>query len=59
MDAAENITTLIEELKQNGNANIDAVCNEDTPLYLADQWNSFDRKIKREFSPKLSHSLPR
>lgn len=46
---AENITTLIEELKKNGNANIEAVCSEDTPIIKADQWNNFDEKSKEDF----------
>lgn len=45
----ESITTLINELEKNGNNNIDAVCDEDTPSITAEQWNNFNEREKEEF----------
>ncbi|MEO7988208.1 MAG: class I tRNA ligase family protein [Chryseolinea sp.] len=48
----EPITTLIAELEKNGNKNIDAVCEDDTPTITAADWKSFDEKAKEEFLQK-------
>lgn len=45
----EPITTLIAELEKNGNKNIDAACDEDTPIITADQWKNFNEKEKENF----------
>lgn len=45
----EPITTLISELEKNGNKNIDAVCDEDTPFITAEQWKNFNEKQKEDF----------
>lgn len=45
----EPITTLITELEKNGNKNIDAACDEDTPIVTADQWKNFNEKEKENF----------
>jgi leucyl-tRNA synthetase len=45
----EPITTLIAELEKNGNKNIDAVCDDDTPSITAAEWKNFDEKAKEEF----------
>jgi leucyl-tRNA synthetase len=45
----EHITTLISELEKNGNKNIDAVCDEDTPSITAEQWKNFNEKQKEDF----------
>ncbi len=47
--ATENISSLTGELAKNGNGNIDAVCNENTPIITAHQWRNFDEKLKEEF----------
>lgn len=49
---AEPITTLIAELEKNGNKNIAAVTDEDTPAVTAEQWKSFDEKAKEDFLQK-------
>lgn len=45
----EPITTLTAELEKNGNKNIDAACDEDTPIITADQWKNFNEKEKENF----------
>ncbi|MBX2954802.1 MAG: leucine--tRNA ligase [Cyclobacteriaceae bacterium] len=45
----EPIETLIAELERNGNQNIEAACDEDTPLISAEQWRNFNEKEKEEF----------
>lgn len=45
----EPITTLIAELEKNGNQNIDAACDEDTPIITAEQWKKFNEKEKENF----------
>lgn len=45
----EPITTLISELEKNGNKNVDAVCDEDTPSITAEQWENFNEKQKEDF----------
>jgi len=50
--ATENISTLITELEKNGNKNIDAVCDEDTPLITAEEWKNFNEKEKENFLQK-------
>ncbi|MBL7844738.1 MAG: leucine--tRNA ligase [Cyclobacteriaceae bacterium] len=46
---SEPIETLIAELERNGNQNIEAACDEDTPLISAEQWRNFNEKEKEEF----------
>ncbi len=48
----EPIITLIAELEKNGNKNIDAVCDDDTPTITAADWKSFNEKAKEEFLQK-------
>ncbi|SKC55977.1 leucine--tRNA ligase [Ohtaekwangia koreensis] len=48
----EPIAILIAELEKNGNKNISAVCDEDTPVITAEQWKSFDEKGKEDFLQK-------
>jgi leucyl-tRNA synthetase len=45
----EPITTLIAELEKNGNKNIDAACDDETPIITADQWKNFNEKEKENF----------
>ena len=49
---AEPITTLIAELEKNGNKNIVAVADEDTPAISAEQWKGFNEKAKEDFLQK-------
>jgi leucyl-tRNA synthetase len=43
---AEPITTLIAAFERNGNADISAACDEDTPRIAAAEWKSLDEKGK-------------
>ncbi|KGO90457.1 leucine--tRNA ligase [Flavobacterium suncheonense] len=40
-DKAESIETLTVQFEQNGNANVNAVCDENVPSFTAAQWNAF------------------
>ncbi len=44
---AESIETLVEKFETEGNANINAVC-DDTPTFSAEDWNGWDIKRQRE-----------
>src|SRR6187455_2443115 len=46
---AEPIASLIAELEINGNKNIDAVCDEETPDVTAEQWKGFNEKEREDF----------
>jgi len=48
----EPLSTLIAELEKNGNKNIKAICDEDTPIITADQWKAFDEKSSEAFLQK-------
>lgn len=41
---AENISTLIAEFEKNGNANINACCDDDVRLFTAEEWKGFSEK---------------
>jgi leucyl-tRNA synthetase len=43
-DKAEHINTLIAEFEKNGNATVKAVCDEDTPIFSAEEWKNFSEK---------------
>lgn len=45
---AESIDTLISEFEKNGNANIDAPCDENTKAFTAAEWKSFSEKEKSD-----------
>ena len=45
---AEPIEKLVEEFEKNGNLNIDAACNPDTPQFTAEQWKSFNEKERQD-----------
>jgi len=51
-DKTEKIQTLIAELEKNGNKNIDAVCDDETPVITAEQWKSFNEQEKENFLQK-------
>ena len=46
-DKAEPIDNLLIELENNGNGNIRAACDEDTPLISATEWSQFNDKEKQ------------
>ena len=43
-DKALPISDLIEELARNGNAFVQSPCDEDTPLFTAEEWSSYSEK---------------
>ncbi|MEO2050670.1 MAG: leucine--tRNA ligase [Allomuricauda sp.] len=47
-DKAEDISTLISIFEKEGNANIEAACDDDTPKFSAGEWNNFSEKEKQE-----------
>lgn len=47
-DKAVSIDTLIALFEQNGNTQINAVCDDDVIAFTADQWKDFDQKKKEE-----------
>lgn len=51
-DKTEKIQALVAELEKNGNKNIDAACDEDTPIITADQWKNFSAQEKENFLQK-------
>lgn len=51
-DKAESVDTLIQLLETEGNANVEAVCDEDTPIVSATQWKQFSEKEQSDFLMK-------
>ena len=51
-DKAEPVDTLIAELSKNGNKNIQAACDEDTPAITAAQWQAFNEREREDFLQK-------
>ncbi|WP_318310580.1 leucine--tRNA ligase [Flagellimonas crocea] len=47
-DKAENIDSLISIFEKEGNANVEAACDDDTPTFDAATWNGFSEKEKQE-----------
>ncbi|MCU0428800.1 MAG: leucine--tRNA ligase [Cytophagaceae bacterium] len=45
---AEPISTLIQRFEQNGNAGIQAACDEDAPAFAAADWKAFSPKQKSD-----------
>jgi leucyl-tRNA synthetase len=41
---AENISSLMAEFEKNGNANINACCDEDVKIFTAAEWKTFSEK---------------
>jgi leucyl-tRNA synthetase len=50
--STEPIETLIAELEKNGNKNVIAVCDEDTPTITAEQWKNYNETEKENFLQK-------
>ncbi|HEY3406263.1 MAG TPA: leucine--tRNA ligase [Ohtaekwangia sp.] len=48
----EPIQALITELEKNGNKNIEAVCDDETPVISADQWKAFNDQENENFLQK-------
>ena len=51
-DKAEPISKLIESFETEGNKNILAVCDNDTPVFLAEEWQNFSPVEKDEMLHK-------
>src|SRR5258706_902336 len=51
-DKTETIELLVAEFEKKGNKNIDAVCDEETPLFTSAEWSSFDEKQKENVLQK-------
>jgi leucyl-tRNA synthetase len=47
-DKAEHIDTLIAEFEKNGNATINAACDEETKSFTAEEWKNFSEKEKSD-----------
>ncbi len=47
-DKAQRIDSLISEFEKNGNGQVNAVSDEDTAVFTAEQWKSFSEKEKSD-----------
>lgn len=47
-DKAENISSLISIFEKEGNTDVEATCDDDTPSFDAAAWNRFSEKEKQE-----------
>jgi len=45
---AEDIATLVAKFEAEGNANVNAVCDEDIQSFTADEWNAFSDKEQQQ-----------
>ena len=45
---AEPIADLIAQFEKDGNTNIDAACDDDTPIFTAQEWHEFSQKEKQQ-----------
>lgn len=50
--SAEPIITLIAEFELNGNKNVEAACDDETPLFTAEEWRSWDIKKQEDILQK-------
>ncbi|MCS6929928.1 MAG: leucine--tRNA ligase [Saprospiraceae bacterium] len=57
-DKALPIEDLVKRLEKEGNANIRAACDDDTPTITAQQWNDFSEKEKQLFLLKYRLTFP-
>ena len=47
-DKAENISALISIFEKEGNTNVEATCDDDTPSFSAADWNAYSEKEKQQ-----------
>ncbi|MBB6328700.1 leucyl-tRNA synthetase [Algoriphagus iocasae] len=47
-DKALSIDSLISRFEKEGNKNVKAVCDDETPTFTAEQWNAYSEKEKQE-----------
>jgi len=57
-DKAKSVKVLIETFVKEGNKNIHAACDEDTPVFSADEWNSWDEKTQSDLLLKYRLTFP-
>jgi leucyl-tRNA synthetase len=51
-DKAEHVSTLIKAFESNGNANVDAVCDEDVKPFSANDWKAYSEKEQSDILMK-------
>lgn len=47
-DKAEDISVLVKEFERAGNTQVDAVCDDDTPSFTAEEWKSWSADKQQE-----------
>ncbi|MBD0723922.1 leucine--tRNA ligase [Flavobacterium sp. L1I52] len=47
-DKAEDISTLVALFEEEGNTNVDAVCDDNIAAFSADEWNAFAKDIQEK-----------
>ncbi len=47
-DKAESICLLIQEFEKNGNANVNAVCDDNIRSFSSEDWNNFEKKEQEQ-----------
>jgi leucyl-tRNA synthetase len=47
-DRAEDISTLTEVFEKEGNANINAVCDDDIAIFTADEWSAYAKETQEK-----------
>ncbi|MCK0161482.1 leucine--tRNA ligase [Allomuricauda sp. F6463D] len=47
-DKAESISTLVSIFEKEGNKSVEAACDDDTPIFGADNWNGYSEKEKQK-----------
>jgi len=55
---AENIDALVKKLEKSGNEQVNASCDEDTPLFNAADWNGYSEKERQEILLKYRLTYP-
>ena len=48
-DKAEDVSTLDTIFKKEGNATVNAVCDEDIKSFSADEWKAYSQKNKKKY----------
>ncbi|MFZ4544345.1 MAG: leucine--tRNA ligase [Saprospiraceae bacterium] len=57
-DKALPITALIANFAKSGNTNVNAVCDEDTPIFSAEEWNAMSEKEQQLMLLKYRFTFP-
>lgn len=58
INKAEPISSLVATLAKEGNANVKAACDEDTPIITAEQWQAMSEKEQQSFLLKYRLTFP-